>query len=126
MFFWIRTHQRGPSLHIPVNTVEPANAESTPSPEAPFKRESEKIIFSKHALCRMACRHIGEDEVKEILKTGEVNYSKIREDGQGKTIPLEGVTHDKQHVRIIFAPYPDKLVVVTVMDLDTEWQCNCN
>ncbi len=74
----------------------------------------------------MACRHIDESEVKEILKAGTINYAKIEENDKGKSYPLEGITHDKQHVRIVFAQHESELVVVTVIDLDSEWTCNCN
>ena len=90
-----------------------------------FNRNTDKLIFSKHAKCRMDCRKIDESEIKEILKNGTVNYKKIQNDKRGKTYPVEGYTHDKQHVRIVFAPKDDGLVVVTVIDLGTEWACNC-
>lgn len=90
-----------------------------------FNRNASNIIFSKHAKCRMDCRKIDESEVKEILKSGTINHKKIQNDKRGKTYPVEGFTHDKQHVRIVFAPKDDGLVVVTVIDLDTEWKCNC-
>ena len=62
------------------------------------------IIYTKHAQCRMDCRHIDETEVKEILQKGTINYTK-----SDSTIiliqsmQLEGITHDGQEVRIIFA-----------------------
>ncbi|MBK8610644.1 MAG: DUF4258 domain-containing protein [Chitinophagaceae bacterium] len=90
-----------------------------------FNRNASTIIFSKHAKCRMDCRNIDESEVKEILKTGKINHKKIQSDKRGKTYPVEGYTHDKQHVRIVFAPKNDGLVVVTVIDLDTDWTCDC-
>ena len=74
----------------------------------------------------MSCRHIDESEVEEILKGGKINSDKIEEDLKGKTYPLEGYSHDKQHIRIVIAPHAEECVVVTVVDLDTEWQCNCN
>lgn len=73
----------------------------------------------------MDCRKIDESEIREILKNGTINYKKIQNDKRGKTYPVEGFTHDKQHVRIVFAPKDDGLVVVTVIDLDTEWSCDC-
>jgi Domain of unknown function (DUF4258) len=88
-------------------------------------RNTTSLIYTKHAHCRMDCRHIDESEVKEILAVGEVNYAKVEKDDRGKTYPLEGITHDKQHVRIVFAPKKEKLVVVTVIDLDNDWPCNC-
>ena len=90
-----------------------------------FNRNTDKLIFSKHAKCRMDCRKIDESEIREILKNGTVNYKKIQNDKRGKTYPVEGYTHDKQHVRIVFAPKDDGLVVVTVIDLETEWACDC-
>ncbi|MEO5943393.1 MAG: DUF4258 domain-containing protein [Ferruginibacter sp.] len=117
LFVWVKKNQRG-ATHTTNITVPVSNDE--------FDRTIKNIVYSKHAKCRMDCRHIDESEVKEILVNGTLNYSKIEEDSKGKTYPLEGVTHDKQHVRIVFAPHSNELVVVTVIDLDTEWQCNCN
>ncbi len=74
----------------------------------------------------MDCREIDESEVKEIIEHGNINYSKVEQNSKGKTYPLEGITHDKQHVRIVVAPHDRELVIVTVIDLEKEWQCNCN
>jgi len=90
-----------------------------------FNRNTEKLIFSKHARCRMDCRKIDEAEVRAILMNGTVNLKKIQSDKRGKTYPVEGYTKDKQHVRIVFAPKGEGLVVVTVIDLETEWKCDC-
>ncbi len=120
LFIWVKNNQRGQVK----NTTE--TAQTNPSNADGFDRSISHIVYSKHARCRMECRHIDESEVKEILASGTINYNKIEEDAKGKTYPLEGVTHDKQHVRIVFAPHQNELVVVTVIDLDTEWQCNCN
>ncbi|MEO6538264.1 MAG: DUF4258 domain-containing protein [Ferruginibacter sp.] len=120
LFVWIKKNQRGP-------TKSHDNQEQTiPSGANEFDRTINHIVYSRHAKCRMACRHIDETEVKEILSSGTLNYQKIEEDEKGKTYPLEGITHDKQHVRIVFAPHQQELVVVTVVDLDREWPCNCN
>jgi len=74
----------------------------------------------------MSCRHIDSSEVMEILQQGTINYRKS--DTIGPLDPkfaLEGRTHDNQRVRIIFAAAPMKTVVVTVIDLDQDIQCNC-
>ena len=74
----------------------------------------------------MACRHIDESEIKEILQSGSINYIKVEDDARGKTYPVEGTTHDNQRVRIVFSPKPNgQMVVVTCVDLDTEWSCDC-
>ncbi|MBC7629262.1 DUF4258 domain-containing protein [Ferruginibacter sp.] len=109
--------QKNTNTEIVLPAVQPAEN---------FNRNVKNIIYSKHAHCRMDCRHIDETEVKEILATGHINTNKIQEDERGKTYPLEGITHDKQHVRIVFAPKENNTVeVVTCIDLDTDWPCNC-
>ncbi len=127
LLLYIKSHQNSGSRNTnPKNkiTVVP-NRNVNANINEDFNRHTEKLVFTKHALCRMDCRHIDESEVKEILEEGTVNYSKIEKVNRGKTYPLEGVTHDKQHVRIVFAPKQEKIVVVTVIDLDKDWYCNC-
>jgi hypothetical protein len=117
--YWIKTKQRGETKRPSVNTEIQAT-------DLPFKREAAALVFSKHAKCRMDCRHIDEGEIKEILAKGTVNTSKIISGPKGVSYPLEGNTSDGQHVRVVFAPKTDgKLVVVTVIDLETEFACDC-
>ena len=133
LFFFVKKNQRANRVNKPeteqvteritVPAILPQD-EKTEEVEG-FNRNATHIIFSKHAKCRMDCRKIDESEVKEILKSGTINHKKIQNDKRGKTYPVEGFTHDKQHVRIVFAPKDDGLVVVTVIDLDTEWKCDC-
>ena len=68
---------------------------------------------------------IDASEVKEIIAKGVINHSRIEEDEQGKTYPLEGTTHDGQQVRIVVAPKDQELVIVTVIDLGKDWPCDC-
>lgn len=90
-------------------------------------RNPSAINYSKHAKCRMDCRHIDESEVREILQNGKINYrkSEIKTDC-GSKYAVEGLTHDQQRVRIIFAPCQTEVTVVTVIDLGTEWSCACD
>ena len=91
-----------------------------------FDRRISYLEYSKHARCRMDCRHITQAEVQDIMQQGKINYTKS--DLQKARCPryaLEGITEDNQKVRIIFAQCNEKTQVVTVIDLDTEWQCHC-
>jgi len=91
-----------------------------------FDRRTSYLEYSKHAKCRMQCRHITQAEVEDIMKDGKINYNKS--DLQNARCPryaLEGVTGDNQDVRIVFAQCNEKTEVVTVIDLDTEWTCHC-
>jgi hypothetical protein len=114
------------------------------SPDAGYEREKEgrrspesvndrglsrnvsRIIYTRHAKCRMDCRNIDVAEVEEILQNGEINYGKsdLRSDPDPK-YALEGRTPDGQNVRIVFANSPRGPVVITVIDLGKEWACNC-
>jgi hypothetical protein len=91
-----------------------------------FDRRVSYLEYSRHAKCRMECRHITQAEVEEIMRDGTINYAKS--DLQNARCPryaLEGVTKDKQDVRIIFAQCNESTAVVTVIDMDTEWTCDC-
>jgi len=97
-----------------------------PGRETGFNRRAGKLIYTKHARCRMACRHIDESEVQEILERGTVNDRKSEPAARpDPKYALEGRTHDGQQVRIVFAPSARGMVVTTVIDLDTDWSCDC-
>jgi hypothetical protein len=109
------------------NPERRSQPEKTPAEEPVFNRNLSKIIYSKHARCRMDCRRIDESEILEIRDDGKINYAKSDlESNRDPKFALEGVTHDKQHVRIVFAQTSDSHVVVTCIDLDTDWACSCN
>lgn len=131
LLVFIKKNQRGTvkpvteqtDNHITVPAVVPA--EEKPEEVEGFNRKATNLIFSKHAKCRMDCRKIDESEVREILVNGKINHKKIQRDKRGMTYPVEGLTHDNQSVRIVFAPKGTALVVVTVIDLGKEWSCDC-
>ena len=107
------------------NRVPETEQRSTIGLAEEIRRKSANISFSRHARCRMECRRIDETEVREVLAEGSINASRIEESEKGLSVPLEGVTHDRQHVRIVVAPKQNSLVLVTVIDLDTDWPCEC-
>jgi uncharacterized protein DUF4258 len=97
------------------------------SGEPVFDRKISRIVYSKHARCRMDCRRIDESEIIEIKDEGTVNIRKSDLDGpRDPKFAVEGITHDRQHVRVVFAQTSNSLVVVTCIDLDTDWACSCN
>jgi hypothetical protein len=88
----------------------------------------QKLEYTKHGACRMQCRGITEGEIKEVLKTGKVNYDKsdVRDKPCGK-YAVEGTTKDGQQIRIIIADCDSISKVVTAIDLKMENDtCNCN
>src|SRR5689334_5626074 len=91
-----------------------------------FDRRVSYLQYSDHARCRMECRHISESEVQETMRDGTINYRKSDiKNARCPRYALEDQTKDGQHVRIVFAQCDNYTEVVTVIDLDTEWTCNC-
>lgn len=89
-------------------------------------RDPADLVYTKHARCRMDCRQISEQEVRDILIHGKINYGKSEPNAKpDPKFALEGKTPDGQNVRIVFAPDDGKVVVITAIDLDKEWPCNC-
>ncbi len=94
---------------------------------AEFFRNSSYLILTEHAKCRMACRQISEKEIKEILQTGTVNYKKSGIGSKGdSTFAVEGYSIEKQHIRVVVAPENDGMIIITCIDLDREWPCDCD
>lgn len=119
LFIWVKQRQGKPGR-------ENIRVETNAIIEDDFNRNPQKLTYSKHAMCRMDCRFITDKEVREILAKGVINKSKIQRSEKGISVPLEGETSDGQQVRIVFAPKEkEEMVVVTVIDLEKEYACNC-
>lgn len=116
LLFYVKRHQRGGSENVNV-TTEAVNTNEG------FSRNPAHIIYTKHSRCRMECRHITEDEVKQIIATGKAKEDNVAEGQKGPKYKLDGRTKDDKMIRIVVAPKKDGLVIVTVMDLDTDWPC---
>lgn len=85
-----------------------------------------RLVYTKHARCRMDCRHITEAEVQEVLTEGVVNEAKSdRSDSPCPTYALEDHTREGQHLRIVFARCDNVVKVVTCIDLDQDFECHC-
>lgn len=93
----------------------------------------QKLEYSKHAACRMECRHITEAEIRElvgkgqVLGKGKVNYDKSDvHDKPYPTYAIEGVTAGGKNLRIIIADCDTISKVVTTIDLKNDVDsCEC-
>lgn len=106
--------------------IDNRDASSSVNRNRGFDRRVSYLQYSNHAKCRMNCRHITQEEVKEVMREGKINYSKS--DLQNARCPryaVEGITEDNQDVRIIFAQCDEHTTVVTVIDLEKNWNCDC-
>lgn len=85
-----------------------------------------EIHITKHAKDRMNCRLIDQAEIREVLRTGSLNdkKSEISSDNCKTKYAIEGRSmKDKQLIRVIAAPCGDKVNIVTVIDLENEYDC---
>jgi hypothetical protein len=102
---------------------DPSSRVSSRDPFDPRAR----LILTKHALCRMDCRHITVKEIHEVLDHGTINYGKSEPDARpDPKWAVEGFTDEHQHLRIIVAPEEENLIVITCIELGVEWTCHCN
>lgn len=87
----------------------------------------QKLELTQHGECRMKCRSITEAEVKDVLKTGKINYGKSNvHDTPCGTYVVEGKTADGQNVRIVIADCDTISRLVTAIDLSMEKDsCDC-
>jgi len=84
------------------------------------------LVYTKHARCRMDCRQVDESEVMEILAQNNINPKKSKtSDKPCPSYAYEGISHDKQHLRIVVAKCDKNWKVVTCIDLDTDYSCSC-
>lgn len=92
-----------------------------------FDRRVSYIDYTAHAKCRMKCRKITQEEVKDIMQHGKINYNKSDlNDRPCPSYALEGYTEkDNQHVRIVFGQCNEKTKVITCIDLDNDFECHC-
>jgi hypothetical protein len=98
---------------------EPARREA-------FDRHPSHLYYTKHALCRMDCRHISREDIDEIMQKGIINFNKSdRSDRPCPTFALQGVTNEGEKIRVIFAQCTDETKVVTCYNLEEDFECHC-
>jgi hypothetical protein len=120
---WHQQWWKGPGVIAPPRNRSGHNTVNEP---AALNRHA-RLEYTLHARCRMECRHITEEEVTEILAEGRINTERSNSRDQPcPTFALEGYSDEGQHLRIVFAPCNNVTRVVTCIDLDKEWNCNCN
>ncbi len=107
------------------NVREDANVETTVRKRG-FDRRVSTLEYTKHALCRMECRHISKNDIQDIMLSGEINYAKSDvNDKPCPTYALQGYSNDGQHLRVVFAQCQSKTKVVTCYDLEKDFECHC-
>jgi hypothetical protein len=98
---------------------EPARREA-------FDRHPSHLYYTKHALCRMDCRHISKEDIHEIMERGIINFNKSdRWERPCPTFALQGETDEGEKIRVIFAQCTSETKVITCYNLQQEFECHC-
>lgn len=91
-----------------------------------FDRHPKALIYTKHALCRMDCRHIDGGEIKEIMEKGSINFNKSnKRDQPCPTFAVQGRTAGGESIRVIFGQCDNETKVITCYNLDEDFECHC-
>jgi hypothetical protein len=91
-----------------------------------FDRHPHELVYTRHARCRMECRHISEGEIAEIMEKGVINLNNSnRRDRPCPTFALQGRTSEGDRIRVIFAQCDRDTKVVTCYNLDKDFDCTC-
>lgn len=91
-----------------------------------FNRHPLHVYYTKHALCRMNCRHITKQEIEEIIQKGIINFNKSNNIGKPcATYALQGETTKGARLRVIIAQCNKESKIITCYNLDKDFECHC-
>lgn len=116
-----------PPTEQAADAAEPGTARvHPPAPSDPTvaAMQAQPLRYTHHARCRMDCRNIDSDAVETILATGTLDPGRTRTDGACPSHALQGRSAGRE-LRVVFAACSDETRVVTTIDLDRSWDCDC-
>lgn len=113
----------GSSGNLAPQTEQPAS----PADHQTLIDPDTKLIYTHHARCRMSCRHISEADIREVLREGHINEAKSKQEpGRCPAYAIEDERNsDHVRLRIVFAKCDNEVKVVTCIDRDDEFSCDC-
>ena len=101
------------------------NKSSSAGTDTPYAIDKE-IIYTKHAKCRMGCRKLNKSEVIDIVSNGKINKGKSNAKASPcPVVSKEKKTIDNQYSRVVYANCANKIKIITVIDLDNKYNCDC-
>lgn len=97
-----------------------------PTRKEAFNRNINELQYTKAVRCRMECRAISEEDIKEVVKKGIIHFNRSNRRGQPcPTFALQGRTKDQEYIRVHFAQCPDTTTVLDCYNLEQDTECNC-
>lgn len=91
-----------------------------------LERHPRQLSYTRHALCRMDCRHIDKEEISEVIEHGAINFNKSNRNGRPcPTFAVQGRTHSGEYIRVILAQCGNESKIITCYNLEEEFTCDC-
>ena len=91
-----------------------------------FDRHPAHLDYTRHALCRMDCRHISKSDIDQIMEKGIINLNKSnRYASPCPVYAIQGYTDDGKDLRVIFAQCSGDTKVITCYNLKVDFECHC-
>jgi hypothetical protein len=89
---------------------------------------AQRIEYSERALCKMKCVNMNDNEIKELLKKGSINYNESDTHASPcPTYSIEEVNSNKQKIRIVIADCDTISKIMNITNLTTgKDSCQCN
>jgi hypothetical protein len=97
-----------------------------PKKKPALQRNPSRIEYSQLALCRMDCRNINANDITELIKNGEVNFSES--DIKNKPCPLfivQGLTKKNMSLRLEIIQCGRVAKVIRCSYPGMDYSCNC-
>ena len=103
-----------------------SSAKKTAKRNNGFDRTLSYIEYTDHAMCRMECRKISQEDIEDIMRNGEINYNKSEvKQAPCPVYAVQGYTRDREHLRVIFGQCDYQTKVITCYNLDQDLECHC-
>ena len=97
-----------------------------PEPKEAFDRAPKLLSYTEQARCRMGCRQISEEDIRDIMQKGVINFNSSNRRGLPcPTFALQGRTRDKEYIQVIFAQCSNETRVMTCYNLERDADCAC-
>jgi hypothetical protein len=97
-----------------------------PERKEAFDRMPARVIFTPHARCQMDCRQISQEEVKEIMQKGIINFNKSNRMARPCPVfTLQGRTSGGASIRVFFSQCPGETTVISCYILGEITDCHC-
>ncbi|MEZ4287230.1 MAG: DUF4258 domain-containing protein [Polyangiales bacterium] len=120
---------RSPSTGSPNSQNSPTRpaTDDSKTPNSDQKRPSIDFSLTRHAQCRMSCRQIRKAEIEEVIAGGRINENKSDPNATPcPAVAYEGRTSDGQLARIVVGDCPARKKIITVIDLEHDYPCDCD